>query len=75
MSKRDSEQIIGYNNEGISSLGIPAQSCLGIFPTQNFARHTGILCTLKKAASLISNNAFTYQQTQSVAPQAPSSQL
>lgn len=51
MSQKDQAWIIGYNNEEISSLGIPAQSCLGIFPTQNFARHTGIFCTLKKDAS------------------------
>lgn len=68
--QRQTERMIGYNNEGICSLGIPTQSCLGILPTQAFACHTGIFCTLEKNAHLISNNAFTYQQTQSVVPKA-----
>lgn len=50
--------IIGYNNEGIGFLGIPAQSCLALFPKQNFACHTGIFCTLKKHARLISNKCI-----------------
>lgn len=67
-SKRAPARIIGFSNEGISFLGIPNQSCLGMFPTQNSESQMGRFCTLKKDESLISNNSFPYQHTQSVAP-------